>query len=179
MISRLGTCGGPVCLVSSGGEAQCAGLQTCPSKDAATGHRGAGFGISSFSLPWEHSVACWWMAEDGITPPSHPQVGKPTPAAVQVALTDKWTICPPVSQASIRFLPSTLLLWAIDPPGATALLCFISGTWPGFKTPNLKGPGKAWTHSPPPEESLTVLCLVSFCPRKAVTQPPPVAWGIW
>ena len=57
---------------------------------------------------------------------------------------------------------------AITMSGTTVLLCFISGAWLGFKTLNPKGPGMAWTHFPPPEESLASLCLVLFCPRKAV-----------
>lgn len=60
---------------------------------------------------------------------------------------------------------------AFDLPGTLALLCFISGTQLGLKTSHLKGPGMAQTHSPPPEESLVGLCLVLFCPRKAVGQP--------
>lgn len=54
-------------------------------------------------------------------------------------------------------------------PNATVLLCFISGAWLEFKTPNLKGPQMVWTHSHSLEKSLTVLCLVLFYPRKAVT----------
>lgn len=60
--------------------------------------------------------------------------------------------------------------WAVSTPSTTDLLCFISGTQLGFKSPNLKGSGKAQTHSPL-EESLAALCLAPLCPRKAVTQP--------
>lgn len=57
----------------------------------------------------------------------------------------------------------------IGMPGITVLLCFISGML-RFQTPNLKGPGKVQTHFLPLNESLAALCLVPFCPRKAVTQ---------
>lgn len=46
----------------------------------------------------------------------------------------------------------------------------ILGMWLGFKTPNIKGHGMEWTCSLPPNDSLVVLCLVPFCPRKKVTQ---------
>jgi len=85
--------------------------------------------------------------------------------AVQEALKEKQSHL--LSQAFVRSLSSTCLCPADGMPGATVLLCFISGQQMGFKTPNLKVPNKVQTHSPPPppphrtsiSKSLALTCL--------------------
>lgn len=57
----------------------------------------------------------------------------------------------------------------------TTVLCFISGCWLGFKTPNFKEPGK--THSSPPEERLTA-CPLPFFSRKIVSGQEHCGWGL-
>lgn len=57
----------------------------------------------------------------------------------------------------------------------TTVLCFISGCWLGFKTPNFKEPGK--THSSPPEERLTA-CPLPFFSRKVVSGQEHCGWGL-
>lgn len=106
-----GTCIGPL------GErpSVLAHIQTCPSKDAFAGRRGVGFDLSGSSLYWGCCVAaevllCWWVGvENGITLASRASGGELAPTGVQETLTENRTSSPPLSQASVRLLPSACL----------------------------------------------------------------------
>lgn len=63
----------------------------------------------------------------------------------------------------LRSLPSPCLCPSCLPASGTVLLCFISGTWLGFKIPNFRDLHGA----DPVGEGLASLWLVLVCPRKA------------
>lgn len=124
--------------------------------------------VSSGSTVFLSEVQPFWWSGGGrwCNPPSPPWGGEIMATAIQKTLTEKQTISSPVSQVFIRSLLSTYLCLPEGMPSTTILLCFISGQRMGFKTPNLKRPGKARTCYHPPEENLTALRLSLFCLTK-------------
>lgn len=108
------------------------------------------------------NLGCVWKMVS-VTPSSPLQVGDLRATTVQETVTE--IISPPVSRPSTGHHAQPVCARAIVMPGATVLLCFILGTRLEFKTPNLKGPSKARTHSPLGERRAKPS---TFCPRKAV-----------
>lgn len=91
----------------------------------------------------------WWAVQGGGKMVSLGslilQEGEVMPTkAVQEALTEEWTISPPVSQVpgNPSLKPHAC---ADDTPGATAILCFTSAARLAFKTTNFNWPYKAQT----------------------------------
>ena len=117
--------------------------QTCLSKDAPAGCRVVHFGVGDSSSHWRcvflsEVPRCWWVGvEDGVI--SHPWGGELTR--------------PQLFRRKVNSLPSSVLgFWQISAFNLSVssplahpvrvILCFISGQWLGFKTLNLKEPGR-------------------------------------
>lgn len=136
----------------------------------------SGLGVTPASSRW-CCVSLWSLTVllgvcggDGITQPSCPLGGD-----LGLLLFRR------SSQKSVwsfhQILSITCLCPIVSKPRATVLLCFISGPWLRFNTPNLKGPSKMQTFSPPLQECIAA-CPSTFCPRKLVAQHTHSVWSL-